>query len=88
MSFYMSSVQKIFGAFLGFLILSACGLKGDLYLPEEQPQVVDTPAKEEANTEYDDLVKETVYSEDGFGVGTEIELTPEEKLQMQKEKSK
>jgi len=50
--------------------------------------VVDTPAKEEANTEYDDLVKETVYSEDGFGVGTEIELTPEEKLQMQKEKSK
>ena len=41
----MSSVQKIFITSLIFLVLSACGLKGDLYLPEAQPQVVDTPTK-------------------------------------------
>lgn len=39
----MSSVQKIFIASVAFLLLSACGLKGDLYLPEAEPQVVDTP---------------------------------------------
>lgn len=41
----MSSVQKIFIACLAFLLLMACGLKGDLYLPEAQPQVVDTPVE-------------------------------------------
>ncbi len=45
MSFLMSSVQKIFITSLIFLVLSACGLKGDLYLPEAQPQVVDTPVE-------------------------------------------
>ena len=45
MSFLMSSVQKIFITSLIFLVLSACGLKGDLYLPEAQPQVVDTPTE-------------------------------------------
>ena len=41
----MSSVQKIFIASVSFLFLSACGLKGDLYLPEAEPQVIDTPAE-------------------------------------------
>ena len=36
----MSSVQKIFIACLVFLALSACGLKGDLYLPGAEPQEV------------------------------------------------
>ena len=33
-------------ASVAFLLLSACGLKGDLYLPEAEPQVVDTPTEE------------------------------------------
>ena len=42
----MSSVQKIFIACLAFIALSACGLKGDLYLPEAEPQKVETPKLE------------------------------------------
>jgi len=47
MRFPMSSVQKIFVIGFAICLLGACGLKGDLYLPEVQPQVVDTPKTEE-----------------------------------------
>lgn len=60
----MSSVQKIFIASVTFLFLSACGLKGDLYLPEAEPQVVDTP------------VEETEAGEESLSSDT-IETTPE-----------
>jgi len=65
MSFLMSAVQKIFITSLAFFALTACGLKGDLYLPEAQPQVVDTPVSESAEID-ENREKLIVYSEDEY----------------------
>ncbi|MBT8141646.1 MAG: lipoprotein [Gammaproteobacteria bacterium] len=48
----MTRVQKyfaVFGALFGSLmLLGACGLKGDLYLPESKPQIVDSSQNDNA----------------------------------------
>ncbi len=61
----MSYVQKIFIVSVFFLFLSACGLKGDLYLPEAEPQVVDTPTETAQDTveEVAPLIEETIKEE-------------------------
>ena len=46
----MSQLKKNLALLSVLFIVSACGLKGDLYLPEAEPQVVNSPSQEIENT--------------------------------------
>ena len=45
----MSQLKKNLALLSVLFIVSACGLKGDLYLPEAEPQVVNSASQEIEN---------------------------------------
>ena len=69
----MSQLQKTISLLSLLFVISACGLKGDLYLPEAQPQVVDSTLQEIENTTNDSIEIEAVPADDKIPDSTQAE---------------